>query len=46
VICAVAGLQIINGSRPLLFLFNAGHGVEPLRAAAGRDARVARSRAG
>jgi hypothetical protein len=46
VICAVAGLQIINGSRPLLFLFNAGHGVEPLRAAAGRDARAARSRAG
>lgn len=46
VIGAVIGLQVINGSRPLLVLFNAGHGVEPLRKVAGRDARAARSRAG
>ncbi|MGN6538721.1 MAG: acyltransferase family protein [Mesorhizobium sp.] len=46
VIGAVIGLQVINGSRPLLVLFNAGHGVESLRKVAGRDARAARSRAG
>jgi surface polysaccharide O-acyltransferase-like enzyme len=46
VIAAVIGLQVINGSRPLLFLFNAGRDVEPWRKAAGRDARPARSRAG
>ncbi len=45
-VAAVIGLQIINRSRPLLFLFNAGHGVEPLRKAAMRDTRPARSRAG
>jgi hypothetical protein len=31
VVAAVIGLQAINGSRQLLFLFNAGHGVKPLR---------------
>ena len=31
VVAAVIGLQIINRSRLMLFLFNAGHGVEPLR---------------
>ena len=46
VVAAVIGLQAINGSRPLLFLFNAGHGVEPWRKAAGSDAQAARSRAG
>jgi hypothetical protein len=46
VIGAVIGLQLINGSRPLLFLFNAGHGVEPLRKGAGREARAVRSRVG
>jgi len=46
VIGAVIGLQVINGSRPLLALFNAGHGVGALRKVAGRDARAARSRAG
>jgi hypothetical protein len=30
VVAAVIGLQIINRSRLMLFLFNAGHGVEPL----------------
>ena len=35
VIAAVAGLQIISGSRLLLFLFNAGRGVEPFRIMAG-----------
>jgi hypothetical protein len=30
VVGAVIGLQVINGSRLLLFLFNAGHGVKPL----------------
>lgn len=30
VVGAVAGLQVINRSRLLLFLFNAGHGVKPL----------------
>lgn len=28
--CAVIGLHAIGGSRPLLFLFNAGHAVPPL----------------
>jgi hypothetical protein len=46
VVAAVIGLQVINGSRPLLFLFNAGHGVEPWRKTAGRDARAAETRAG
>jgi hypothetical protein len=47
VIGAVIGLQVINGSRPLLVLFNAGHGVDPLRkAVGGRDAQAVRSRAG
>ncbi|THF55218.1 acyltransferase family protein [Ollibium composti] len=46
VIGAVIGLQVINGSRPLLVLFNAGHGVASLRKVAGHDARAARSRAG
>ncbi len=43
---AVIGLQFINRSRPLLFLFNAGHGVEPLRKGVGREAQAVRSRAG
>ena len=34
VLAAVIGLQIINRSRLLLFLFNAGHGVAPLGKAA------------
>jgi hypothetical protein len=34
VVAAIVGLQIINGSKPLLFLFNAGHGVKPVRKAA------------
>ena len=35
---AVIGLQIINRSRLLLFLFNAGHGVKPWREALARSA--------
>jgi surface polysaccharide O-acyltransferase-like enzyme len=46
VICAVIGLQVISRSRLLLFLFNAGHGIGPLRKAAVRDAQAARTRAG
>ncbi|MHA6686704.1 acyltransferase family protein [Mesorhizobium sp. A556] len=46
VICAVIGLQVISRSRTLLFLFNAGHGIEPLRKPAGRDAQAARTRVG
>lgn len=46
VIGATIGLQIINASRPLLFLFNAGHGVDPWRKTAGREAQAVRSRAG
>jgi hypothetical protein len=46
VICAVIGLQVISRSRPLLFLFNAGHGIGPVRKAAGRDVQAARTRAG
>ncbi|MBN9241964.1 MAG: acyltransferase [Mesorhizobium sp.] len=43
---AVVGLQVINGSRPLLFLFNAGRDIDPLRKSAGRETQAARSRAG
>lgn len=46
VVAAVIGLQIIGQSRPLLFLFNAGHGVEPWRGRPEREARPSRTRAG
>ena len=43
---AVIGLQLINGSRRLLFLFNAGHGVTPLwKAAAEKTAAAGRTAA-
>jgi hypothetical protein len=46
VLSAIIGLQVIDRSRPLLVLFNAGRGVEPFRKADARDARPARSRVG
>lgn len=45
VIGAVVGLQMINWSRPLLFLFNAGHGVKPLHDMLGGRA-IAQKRSG
>jgi surface polysaccharide O-acyltransferase-like enzyme len=46
VIGAILGLQLIDRSRKLLFLFNAGRGLDPMRRAVARDAQPARSRAG
>jgi hypothetical protein len=46
VFCAVAGLQTIRGSRVLLFLFNAGHGVPPLRQSPQKDRVPERSHTG
>jgi surface polysaccharide O-acyltransferase-like enzyme len=45
VVGAVIGLQLINGSRRLLFLFNAGHGVTPLWKAAAEKTAVGGSTA-
>ncbi len=46
VLGAIVGLQLIDRSRKLLFLFNAGRGLDPSRSAITRDAQPARSRVG